>query len=123
MVRRKEDYDFRDIPMKFLNYRWEAPQFGDHHFIPKLTLWEKKPSKEILELRESIKVKGLERPLIVKQADYSDLFDKSCYYVIIGNRRLCALRNMGFSGTVNCIIATEADKWTDDTMARKIFEI
>lgn len=123
MVKRKEDYTDEFIDIRYLNYRWEAEHFGEHHFVPKLYLWQEKPGAEIVELRDSIEAEGLHNPFIVKQANYTKKFDKKSYYVIIGNRRLCAMRGMKFEGKIHCIVVTDADSWQDNTTARKIFGI
>ena len=76
----------------------------------------------MLLFSDTIDSSGIVNRLIVKQENYREDFDKSCYYVIIGNRRLCALRSLNYSGLVPCIIALEADAWDDYTQALYVFE-
>ena len=143
MVRRKEDYKLEDIDIAYLNYRWEAPIFTKeekpYHILkllydseeilkhPKKRLqphleFVRKVYNSILEVQKEEGGCVIINPLIVKQDSYESSFDKTCYYVVVGNRRLLCLRAIGYSGLVPCIIAIDEDIWGDGTMATKIFE-
>ena len=146
----KSMYPVVEINVKFLNYRWEAPQFpkyypkNHHHILYKMAQLESRFRKNIpppekmndrdWNIYNSIKMNlelkilsfgdaGLFNPLIIKQSDYTDGFDRMCYYVVVGNRRLCALRALDYGGMVPCVVSLKNDKWHDGTRVKEHIEL
>lgn len=130
-----------DIPS--LHYRWEAPIFaslpGTTDILARFRERENRmggfpqppdpawarTEPGFLAVVNHMSRHGIVNPLVVKQAGYGLDFDGGCFYVVVGNQRLCALRIFIGSGwavsqQIPCMIAHEGDSWDDLTRALKL---